>query len=290
MSEHRWQGYTHQELFDQINQGPGANGSSDSIQRWRELTHALSEIDTGLAAALTAAMGGWQGEAAENARGGVRPLGEWALQAQQAAETMRQRAEQQAEYVGKARTDMPPPVSVAAEDPGPVGSLLVHLFGGQSDYEVQEAKQDAAEQRAFEVMRTYESSSTANTTSLASFAAPPQVVVDAPRSTVAGPSGSLGQQGVTISWSAPPPVAQVPTQGTAARRWMNRTIGNGSMTPTTRPTSSNSGMSGSGRPGHRRTEEQEQVDRNVTEQVGNPGGFFDEPQTLSRPVIGESGQ
>ena len=162
MSDLRWQGHSHEELFEQINEGPGADGSTESVRRWRQLTRALNEIDDGLADALAAAMSGWTGAAADNAHDGLRPLGDWAQQAQEAAELMRDRAEQQAEFVSKARNDMPEPVAVSAEEPGAVESLLTHLVGAQTDYEVQEARRDAAEQRAFEVMRGYESSTTAN--------------------------------------------------------------------------------------------------------------------------------
>ncbi|MEU6131727.1 hypothetical protein ABZ805_21350, partial [Saccharopolyspora sp. NPDC047091] len=70
MSDHRWQGYRHEELYEQIHQGPGADASTDSVRRWSELTRTLGEIDGDLAAALNSAMSGWQGAAADNAHGG----------------------------------------------------------------------------------------------------------------------------------------------------------------------------------------------------------------------------
>lgn len=280
MSDHRWQGYRHPELFAQINEGPGPAGSIDSVRRWSELTRALGDIDAGLAAAVTSAMAGWQGVAADSAQDGLRPLGNWAAEAQQATAVMRERAEQQAEFISKARRDMPPPVQVTSEDPGTAETLLTHLFGGQTDYELQEAKQHAAEQRAFDVMRTYEASTRANTTSLASFTQPPQVVVDAPVSGGSGASG--GQQNVTISWGS--------TSVPAARA---------SSLPTTlsaRNTESRPGSPGAGgsargtdarSAGKRaRRDHGEAMAPKVTEEVGRPGGFFDEPQILSRPVIG----
>ncbi|MCX2733596.1 PPE domain-containing protein [Saccharopolyspora sp. NFXS83] len=284
MSDHRWQGYRHEELYEQIHQGPGADGSTDSVRRWSELTRTLGNIDSDLAAALNSAMSGWQGDAAENARGGLRPLGDWALQAQQAAELMRDRTEQQATFVGKARADMPQPQPTTTEDPGTAITGLVHLFGGQTDYEVQEARQNAAEQRAFEVMRTYESSTQANTTSLASFTPPPQVVVDGPASSPGAPK-TWQQPGITISWGGTPVPAPRAAPGSTAgvqgsRRQSGRgSGGRGSERGRTHPT-------GSGGAGRTRRREDDSVDRAVTEQVGGGTGFFDEPQTLSRPVIG----
>ncbi|MEU5849533.1 PPE domain-containing protein [Saccharopolyspora shandongensis] len=286
MSDHRWQGYRHPELFAQIHEGPGANGSIDSVRRWSELARALGDIDAGLASALSSAMAGWQGIAADSAHGGVRPLGNWAAQAQQATSVMRERAEQQAEFISKARQDMPPPVQVTSEEPSTAETLLTHLFGGQTDYELQEARQNAAEQRAFDVMRTYEASTQANTTSLASFTQPPQVVVDAP---VSGGSGAPGgQQNVTISWGATPaPATRIATtQPTLSSRLPEQRSG--------RPGGGGGPVrGGDGRAAGKRgrNNRDEAVDRKVTEQVGRPGGFFDEPQTLSRPVIGgEPGQ
>ncbi|WP_243792065.1 PPE domain-containing protein [Saccharopolyspora gloriosae] len=296
MSDHRWQGYRHEELYEQIHQGPGADGSTDSVRRWSELTRTLGNIDGDLAAALNSAMSGWQGAAADNARGGLRPLGDWALQAQQAAELMRDRTEQQAAFVGKARADMPQPQPMTTEDPGTAITGLVHLFGGQTDYEVQEAKQNAAEQRAFEVMRTYESSTQANTTSLASFTPPPQVVVDGPTTSPGAPK-TWQQPGITISWGGTPVPAPRGGTGSVAgvqsssRRQSGRgTAGRGSERGRTQPTGSGgsgrSGGSGGSGGGRARRREDDSVDRTVTEQVGNGNGFFDEPQTLSRPVIG----
>ncbi|GAA0526521.1 hypothetical protein GCM10011581_13110 [Saccharopolyspora subtropica] len=276
MSDHRWQGYRHAELYAQIHEGPGPEGSVDSVRRWSELTRTLGEIDSGLAAALSSAMAGWQGAAADSAHDGVRPLGDWAAQAQQAANLMRERAEQQAEFISKARHDMPPPVQVTSEEPSTAESLLIHLFGGQTDYERQEAEQHAAEQRAFQVMRTYEASTVANTTSLASFTPPPRVVVDAP--VAGGPSAHGGHPPVTISWAAP--AARVPVSPHVGEQRPARPGGAG-------PTRGDGRSTGPGPGGKRaRRERDDPVDRKVTEQVGRPGGFFDAPQTLSRPVIG----
>jgi hypothetical protein len=294
MSDHRWQGYTHPELFEQINDGPGAEASTSSVRRWTELTRALGDIDSGIASALSSAMGAWEGEAADNARGGLRPLGEWAVEAQQAAEMMRDRAQQQAEFIGKARADMPPPMRVTAEDPGEAGSLLVHLFGGQTDYEAQEAEQDAAEQRAFQVMRTYEQSTTSNTTSLASFTPPPQVVVDVP-AMPAGSSSGIHQPPVTISWGAVAGAAGGAALGGRAagaapgsRATRGSANGRGDRTTSTgRGGAEGSRGTGAARHSSGKTQQEaEPVDRSVTEQYGRDGGFFDEPRTLSRPVIG----
>ncbi|MBA8826889.1 hypothetical protein FHX42_004268 [Saccharopolyspora lacisalsi] len=287
MSDHRWQGYSHSELFAQIHDGPGPQASGASVQRWAELSRALGQVDTDLATALSTALAGWRGTAAESARDSLHPLGEWAQQARDSAQRMRERTEQQADFIAKARADMPPPIPVTSEEPSTATSLLVHLFGGQTDYEQQEARQNAAEERAFEVMRTYQASSEANTTSLASFSPPPKLVVDAPAGTPA--TGSPGQQHVTITWGGT--AAHPAGPGNTARSGSATAGGERSGRAATSPDTSRAGSSG-GRSArrHDRAEDDEHAERiepAVTEEIGEQGGFFDEPRTLTRPVIGE---
>ncbi len=45
MGEHRWRGYSHEELYRQIHAGPGPNGSTTAIGRWQEMAKVLTEID-----------------------------------------------------------------------------------------------------------------------------------------------------------------------------------------------------------------------------------------------------
>lgn len=292
MTDHRWQGHTHSELFTQIHQGAGPDASTAAVLRWTELSRELDEIDAGVAAAMNAARGRWEGSAADSAQDGLRPLGEWTRTARDAAERMRACAEHQAELVARARAEMPPPVPVTAEDPGTARSLLVHLFGGQTDYEVQEARSDAAERRAFEVMRTYQAGSEANTTSLASFPAPPQVVVDAPPAPAPG-QGQVGRQAVTITWTpSTVPNQRAPSNTTRRGTPTPRPSGSarpGSRSPGTARPGARGGTatSGGSRPTSRRRETDDtDVDRSVTEEHGEPGGLFDEHRTASRPVIG----
>src|SRR5690625_5038080 len=97
MSAPRWPRHTHAELYEQIHAGPGPARPTDPARRATALTRAVDEIDEGIAAAVRSAAADWEGAAADSARDGLRPLGDWAAQARHAAETMRERAEQQAE-------------------------------------------------------------------------------------------------------------------------------------------------------------------------------------------------
>lgn len=298
MSDHRWQGYGHAELFEQINAGPGPDGSTDPARRWAELTRALDEVDEGIAAAVRSAAADWEGAAADSARDGLRPLGDWAAQARHAAETMRERAEQQAEFISRARRDMPPPVRVTAEEPGPAASLLTHLFGGQTDYEHQEARKAAAEQRAHDVMRTYESSTETNTSALATFDRPPRPVVDT--GTTGAPGGSA-ERSVTLSWSAAPgvngttarggeqPVPSRTQPGTSARPRPAAPprAGPPAHTGTTGAHGTPATSTAASSTARASDDEEGAVEGPVTEDLGHGGGFFDPPHTTAVPVIGD---
>ncbi|NUT51989.1 MAG: PPE domain-containing protein, partial [Saccharothrix sp.] len=190
---HRWSGYSHEELYKAINSGPGPKASHASMERWQGVSAALTEINAELHAGVLRSGATWEGAAADKARLGINPLAAWADDARSGAEVMRLSAELQADYIAKARADMPPPVPVTAEKPNLLITGLTHLIGGQTDYEQQEKAQNSAEQRAREVMTTYASSTTSNTATLGQFHQPPQLVINAPevvRNDAAGVSGS----------------------------------------------------------------------------------------------------
>jgi hypothetical protein len=170
------------------------------------------------------------------AQAGLNPIAAWADSARTGADVMRYSAELQAGHISKARADMPPPVKVTAEQPGALVTGLTHLFGGQTDHEKQEAAQDAAERRAREVMSTYASSTTANTSTLGQFSQPPQLQISGTGvvhgggaqvgtagAWVVGPHGTAGgaTRGRTGSGSrvtaAPPPRGATPPPGSSTR-------------------------------------------------------------------------
>ncbi|SDN42608.1 PPE domain-containing protein [Allokutzneria albata] len=177
-ADHRWQGYSHEELYRQLHSGPGPAASAASIRRWSEMSKALDEIDKDIKEALARGGAAWEGRASDAAQGKLSPLVQWARDAKTGAEVMRLSAEQQAEHIGKARADMPRPVKVSAEQPNALVAGLVHLFGGQTDYEVQEAARSTAERQAVEVMSAYQAKTTSNTSTLGQFTQPPQLSVE----------------------------------------------------------------------------------------------------------------
>ncbi|WP_235921828.1 PPE domain-containing protein [Lentzea tibetensis] len=238
MVEHRWQGYSHEELYKSINAGPGPSASHASMERWAGVSAALTEINGDLHAGITGSGASWEGKAADVARAGLNPLATWADDARTGSEVMRISAELQADHISKARSDMPPPVAVTAEQPNALVSGLTHLFGGQTDHEKQEQAADAAENRAREVMSTYASSTTANTSTLGQFHQPPQLVINA--------SGPVRADGPGVMGAAP--VFGLGSHGTAgvpARR-AGSAAGRGAAVPPARSASGPGSTSTSG--------------------------------------------
>jgi hypothetical protein len=219
--QHRWRGYSHDELYRKIHAGPGAAASTAAISRWADMSSVLSEVTGDLHGAIETAGATWQGVSADKAWAGLGPLGTWADDARVGADVMRLSAELQAEYVSKARSDMPKPLPVTAERPSSIESGLAHLVGVQTDFERQEAAQSTAEQRAYDVMSTYESSTMDNTSTLGRFTDPPTVVVDSPALALGAgarggaltepdPPGSRGR----VSTRSNKPTGRKPTSGT----------------------------------------------------------------------------
>lgn len=238
MVEHRWQGYSHKELYERINAGPGPSASFASMERWAGVSAALSEINDDLHSGISLSGAKWQGKAADMAQSGLNPIAAWADGARTGSDVMRYSAELQAGHISKARADMPAPVKVTAEQPGALVAGITHLFGGQTDHEKQEAAQDAAERRAREVMSTYASSTTSNTSTLGQFSQPPQLQISTsgpvhnsgPGVAAAcvwavGPQGTTGgaatrgrTSGGTRGTTAPPPrTTAAPPPGSSTR-------------------------------------------------------------------------
>ncbi|MFS8096552.1 PPE domain-containing protein [Lentzea alba] len=229
MTEHRWQGFSHKELYDRINAGPGPSASFASMERWQGVSAALSEINDDLHNGITLSGAKWEGKASEMAQAGLNPIAAWADSARTGADVMRYSAELQAGHISKARADMPPPVTVTSEQPGALVTGLTHLFGGQTDHEKQEAAQDAAERRAREVMTTYASSTTSNTSTLGQFTQPPQLQISGTGVThgggasvgpsgawVVGPNGSVGGVPRARTGSGSRGAAVTPPRGAAS--------------------------------------------------------------------------
>lgn len=240
MTDHRFQGYGHPELYKMINSGPGVSASIPVEQGWKTIAATLAQIDDDLHQALSKMGADWESDAADAAQGALSPLAQWAGFAEQGATTMETSARLQGEYIADARKKMPEVVPVTTEKPGfldvAVGALtgpvgMAHVVGQQLDHEKQEAAADNAAAQAVKVMEDYQSDSRWNSSTLGEFPQPPQVVIDTPPPADTGtgstrvgytstgapsPSGNTGttnqswvtppstQQHVSTGWTPPP--------------------------------------------------------------------------------------
>jgi hypothetical protein len=229
----RWQGYSHQELYDMLHSGPGSAAAGSVADRWSSMAGALSDIQQEIAAGVTASGATWDGSAADSARGAIGPLGEWAQQASTAADVMRISTELQGDLLAKARADMPAPVAVP-QQPAQVAQVVT----AQVDYEVAEMASQVAAQQAYQVMAQYESATGDNTSTLGDFGEPPSLVMDT--TPITGPV-------VRTSVRAPEPVRSTvrgtgrATAGPVAEKSTgpgSRTRGSGRRTAPVRPVES----------------------------------------------------
>jgi hypothetical protein len=235
MTDHRFQGYGHPELYKMINSGPGVSASIPVEQGWKTIAATLAQIDADLHTGLAKMGADWESDAADAAQGALSPLAEWAGFAETGATTMESSARLQGEYIADARKKMPEVVPITTEKPGfldiAAGALtgpagMAHVIGQQQDHERQEAAADNAAAKAVQVMEDYQSDSRWNSSTLGEFPTPPQVVIDTPPpadtgtgSTRAGYSstgapGPSGNGTTTPSWATPvstPPQQQVST-------------------------------------------------------------------------------
>jgi hypothetical protein len=235
MTDHRFQGYGHPELYNMINSGPGVSASIPVEQGWKTIAATLAQIDGDLHQALGKMGADWESDASDAAQNALSPLAQWAGFAEQGATTMESSARLQGEFIADARKKMPEVVPVTTEKPGimdmAVGALtgpvgMAHVVGQQMDHEKQEAAADNAAAQAVKVMEDYQSDSQWNSSTLGDFPQPPQVVIDTPPPTNTGtgsthvgytstgaPSPSGHDTGTTTpSWTAPPPSTQQPVQ------------------------------------------------------------------------------
>jgi len=170
----RWQGFTHKELYKLLHEGSGPAASADPSRRWAELAGTLTEVGQDLKHALDLSRASWSGTAAGSAYERLTSLVDWAQQTAADATAMRQSVENQADYLARARADMPVPEDM---QPAPTGDAA-QVLAAQRDKEPVDASSSTGAQRAFEVMTAYQRNTTTNTAAMADFHAPAELLGD----------------------------------------------------------------------------------------------------------------
>ncbi|WP_436492178.1 PPE domain-containing protein [Actinokineospora sp. HUAS TT18] len=172
----RWQGFTHEELYRLLHEGPGPQASAAPAHRWAELSAALSDIGQDVLTSLESTGSGWRGRAAGRAYDRLAPLAAWATEASEKAAELRTAVETQADHVARARAEMPAPESAPTQAPDPTIAPAIQIAGAQTDPEPIEAAKTSAEQRAFEVMAAYQQATDTNLGTLTPLDPPVEVL------------------------------------------------------------------------------------------------------------------
>ena len=109
MSDVRWEGYSHDEIYARVQQGPGRLASADAEAAWSTVESTIRAVDAQLTRAVKQIGAGWQGRAADAVHGGMTVMSNWALDAAGDATLTRNGITAQAEQATRLRTAMPPP-------------------------------------------------------------------------------------------------------------------------------------------------------------------------------------
>jgi LPXTG-motif cell wall-anchored protein len=193
----RWRGYSHEDLYKMLHDGPGATASAEPSRRWAEIASTLTEISQDLQKALDLTGNGWTGRAAGAAYDRLSTTVAWAGTAGTSASTMRTSVEDQAGHIAKARAEMPQPAGVPAAAPDPTVAPAVQVLQTQTDAEPAEAAASSAEEKAVEVMTAYETNTNATTDALPRFHRPESLLPNTGMHQ--GQGGGLLGLGLTIA-------------------------------------------------------------------------------------------
>ena len=190
MSDVRWEGLSHEEIYARVQQGPGRLASSDAEAAWNTVESTIRAVDAQLTRAVKQIGAGWQGRAAEAVHGGMTVMSNWALDAAGDATLTKNGITAQAEQAGHLRSAVPPPRTeewnriVNQQVPG------VGLMSAMGDLGALEEKMANDHAVAVDMMNRYSSQSSDNQRMMNYWTQPPTVVVQAVPAVSARSAGS----------------------------------------------------------------------------------------------------
>lgn len=221
-----WRDLTHQQVWQQVHAGPGPYVSDSAAGAWRNAESALRQIDSDLDAAITKAAG-WTGAAADATRGGLTPLGGWAVDATGSAGRAAASLTEHQVQVAWVRANLPEPGPAPAIDPPiPLSDAGVDPAVLQN-WTVTVGRDAALADQAFHVMDTYATNTALIQQQVPTWTPPPAVTVsvadgpplNGPAKT--SPQGALRTPPATIAPAMAPPIgangADVAPNGAAAQ-------------------------------------------------------------------------
>lgn len=174
----RWAGFSHEDLYKMLHDGPGASASAEPSRRWAEVAATLTEISQDLKKAIDLTGAGWTGRAAGAAYERLATTVDWASVTGTSAAGMRVSVEDQAGHIARARAEMPAPEGVPPAAPDPTIAPAVTVLQTQTDAEPVEEAAASAQEKAVAVMVAYEKDTNATTAALATFTSPEPLLPD----------------------------------------------------------------------------------------------------------------
>ncbi len=241
-SRYNWDNASHERLYNDIHgiagfwgqNGAGVSGAAGAQDGWAALAELMARAREGTEAALAEAGAVWEGAAGYAMRSGVTPLARWADDAHTASAATQGSTDTHVEAYSSAKNHMPEPVpvtSTANSDMGGIPATFIHLLGGQTDQDRQEAAAQEAKAEAVRIMTGYESRSGFAQIAAGRFVPPPSVTVDVP------PSTSRDGDGIPVGDGAKPGTG--PVQGDSTPSARDDTPGGGRGPGATTPPSGN---------------------------------------------------
>ncbi len=193
MTDIRWAGLTHAEIYERVQAGPGRGASVAVESAWADTEAVIVGIEQRLSAAIAEAGGGWEGHAADATRAGLTPLGRWAADAAGDARLTAGGVTAQGEQAAWLRAALPSPTAPLWDEPGgrPASDPLYLLV----DTQALEQRSAADAAQAVHLMNTYTSNSYDNIRAMDYWTLPPTVTVEAIGGGAAG-SGTVGPLGL----------------------------------------------------------------------------------------------
>lgn len=171
----RWDNYSHREIVDLVNAGPGASLTATMEAHLRRVSDVLDELADQVSGVIARTGGDWQGGAADvatNAMSVLRGVDDGMHFTSNLAGI---RVFGQSDNAGWVRANMPPVVEV--HPPEPTGQLI-DILNASIDYQKQRAAARQAEQRAREIMQQYTEATRERAAGMTPLSPVPQVVLD----------------------------------------------------------------------------------------------------------------
>ena len=177
MTDVRWEGIPHEEIYALVQTGPGAAASHDAVGAWGTVASTMRSVDDQLRQAIRKINEGWEGPASAGARGGMATLSSWALDAADNSVLTQDGVAAQAGSAQQVRNAMPPPQPSAELDKAVAIGAALRM--GSTDVGAIEDRLAADRARAVDLMNKYTSDSTAHQHLMNYWTQPPTVVVEA---------------------------------------------------------------------------------------------------------------